>query len=183
MEIEFVSKKVLYICLLASSILLLIFTIYYQINTSYIYLCNEKDILDIYLREKKQDIIIKPQNIKNSLTCIGRGMPYYDRTIESIVGSVSSSMLTVFKKRYTVNKNLISSLDENSLQCIKSKTTYLIIQKNIVVNELLSNLNSCKPNTIVMSAKYKNSKIIRALKSQKYEVMFINKGDYKKILL
>lgn len=179
---QVVSKKLLSLCLIISILLLSVFSVPFMTNRSYMYVCNEDEILDIYMRKNGKDIVIKPRNIKNMLACIGRGMPYYDRTIESITGSTNLQVKDILDRRYEISAETNRS-DRSSYECIEMEKRYLIIQKNIVINELGSAISECEPNSIIAPMKYKETKIVKALISQKYDVLFISKGEFKKIML
>ena len=89
MQMELVSKKLLILCLACSTLILFAFFFVFISSNSVLYICNEKDSIDIYEHINGEDVIIKPQNFKNVLMCLGRGMPFYDRRIERIEGEAN----------------------------------------------------------------------------------------------
>ena len=181
MELEVVSKKILLYCLIASSFLLII-TIgaqYFQPN--YLYICNDNNLLDIYKRENNKNIIINPQNLKNVLHCLGKGMPFYDRNIYNIEGRISLSLKNELLKRYKITK--ISKIKQKSFTyCIESKTRYLVIQKVIQIDTINRALYKCKPSKLLI-ADINDIRLFKASLSRKYEIVNIPKGKSVKIRL
>lgn len=181
MEIEIVSKTSLVICIIASVLFLGGSIIRSILFPNYLYICNDNQVLDIYKRIDKQDILLSPANIKNTFMCMSRGMNFYDRKIEKIEGTTSKKILSEINKRYIVEQYE----DDNKylFHCEEGKNTILIVQKNIVLNVLNQAIEQCKPDTVILTAKYKENKIIKALESRRYQVIFIDKGEYKKIIM
>ena len=183
MQMELVSKKLLILCLACSTLILFAFFFVFISSNSVLYICNEKDSIDIYEHINGEDVIIKPQNFKNVLMCLGRGMPFYDRRIERIEGPVSYTIQKELSSRYIVVSNNRQVFLNGNNSCILGKKHYLIIQKNIVMDSLLQNIDQCKPDSIIVSSRYKDSGVLKALQSHKYMVTFIDNGEYKRLLL
>ncbi len=185
MEMQVVSQKLLLLCMSVSVGLLMFIFIQNRQNADYMYLCNERDVIDIYVRQDSKDIVYTPQNIKNILTCLGRGMPYYDRTIDVLAGIATNPEVLEIKKRYTIKKiTPTSSGPLNTYICIgEKKNKYLIIQKELTLNNLLISLKACDPLTIVLAEKYKGTDITKALKSLNYKIEYVSVGRSNKILL
>ena len=184
MELEVVSKKAFIFCLFFSTAVIGYHFISRQyIYPNYAYICNEKNYLDIFIHTNKTDSIIRPKNIKNTLTCAGRGMIFYDRTIEFIRGNISSSLLDELNKRYLIGRNLKETQKNIYYECLHGKKNYLVLQKNLEIDTLEQALYTCKPDTIVIQKKQVNSLIFKALKSPKINVEQLNEGESIKIIL
>lgn len=74
-------------------------------HSSRLYICNEKNRLEGYIRiENKIDILLAPSSdTQLILECIGKGMPFYDRNIEYVLNSPESIKKELLQ-RYTVGE-------------------------------------------------------------------------------
>lgn len=105
-----ISFKLILICFITSVIIIsiLYLTSLFDKHTRLIF-CNVGEGLSIYIRvQNKADVLINAGPDKKILNCLSKYMPFFDRTIEYVLLTTSSSnaiggMQTVFK-RYSVEK-------------------------------------------------------------------------------
>jgi len=123
-----------------SSVFLIIsfFSSFFE-HSSRLYICNEKDRLEGYIRvENKIDILLAPSSdTQLILECIGKGMPYYDRNIEYVLNASESTKKELLQ-RYTVgefidvNSTTVGSIVVNfhkGFYSISTKTDTYVIYK------------------------------------------------------
>jgi hypothetical protein len=124
------SKSSLYIFLVSLFILTGIFVLQNISHSSRLYICNQNDYLEAYIRyENRVDILLNPgSDTKAVLECISQGMPFYDRSIEYIIGG-SYRVQKELQERYTIDKILTkgkSSIGEYDIEIVSS---YIHISK------------------------------------------------------
>lgn len=182
MEIEVVSKRILFYCVLISCFLLILKSITQHVYPNYIYICNDNNILDIYKSENNKNTVINPQNLKNLLHCLGKGMQFYERSLYALEGYAPYSIQAELSKRYNIQFMQFYN-KKNELYCFKSDTRYLILQKNINIKAFRRALNNCRPTIIIAGDNYRDSKLFKALLSQGYNMIFVKRGEAIKIYL
>ena len=74
-----------------------------------LYICNANDRLETYFRFYHLDIVIYPKDSKNILECLGKGMPFYDKKIEVVIGSISPNVKKELERRYVVSQYVSKS--------------------------------------------------------------------------
>lgn len=143
MEIQIISLRLLLISILIAFVLISFKTFSYLSKDSLkITACNEQDQLNIYIRYKGNDILINPTSLKNITYCLGKSMPFYDRTIEYIINPGSSFEKDI-KDRYKIvhsQKNESISLGNNKLNLSSKKLEINTFNKTILIYKRQVNL-------------------------------------------
>ncbi|MBP7966905.1 hypothetical protein KAZ66_01400 [Candidatus Woesebacteria bacterium] len=185
MELEVVSKKTFIFCLFFSvAVIGYHFISLLYVSPNYAYICNEKKYLDILIHAHNTDSIVRPKNIKNTLMCAGRGMVFYDRTIEYIKGNAASSLVDALSKRYKIGIRIQDNQSKNSsYECLRGKKSYLVLQKSLEINTLDQAVYACKPDIIIMQKAQGSTMLFKALKSRKITIKHLDEGEYMKINL
>lgn len=104
MEYTIISRKA-FLIVCGLGILYLIITYLFSSFRSFnkVVLCNEDRKLSIYLVVREDiDILIKPGKTKDVLSCLGKHMAFYDRTLDYIIQPQSTFDLEELQKRYTI---------------------------------------------------------------------------------
>lgn len=183
MQMQVVSRQIFIGCLVISLLVLIVFILSGYTYKTAVYVCNNQDELEVYIRHDREDIVFKPQKVKNTLTCLGKGMPFYDRTIEWMIGNLNEDMYSELSTRYKLSRGGFIETDESQYPCLHLDQTILVIQDKIEMDILLNTLSHCSPEMILLTEKYKNVEAIKASLSPNIKLHTIEKDTYKKIVL
>lgn len=122
MNQQVVSTKLLLFSLLISFFVLIIIFVLNHINGKpTLAFCNNNNKLNILLQMGDNDVLIEPLGIKEVLECLGKHMPYYDRTIDIVISN---------------KVEIVASLEE------RYKIKKLVNKKSLLVNEYLITIDS-----------------------------------------
>ncbi len=104
MNIEVVPKKLLILSSLISSIILLSIYIYSSLNHSTkLSVCNTESKINLLIQSGTFDILINPIGKNQTLDCLGKYLPYFDRSLDVVVSS-DNTLVKELEKRYTVDQ-------------------------------------------------------------------------------
>jgi len=185
MEQPIISSRLLFVSLSLGAIVLLIILAgnLFSTNTK-IVACNNEGVLTVYMRlNNKYDLLVNPKSLKSALSCIGRYMPFYDRTIEFLlVDSKKDLLKEELKDRYNminttsstnVNLQTLGKIryDNKYVEFEQAKRTYLIVLEELSPFDLNKKLKSKDYSLIFLpeySQKYFN--LTRKINNKKIEV-------------
>ena len=108
MDYQIASKKLIFTTVISSIIFITASFIFSLIlSRKSIALCsNGQSIVGVIHLEHNQTILIPSKSLKDTLSCVGKGMSLYDRTIELIYAhGMSTSFLEELNTRYTVTSS------------------------------------------------------------------------------
>ena len=108
MNVEIISRKLLIISAFSAVVILISIYVYSISNRDIrLSMCNSGSKINLLIQAKNFDILIHPVGRKEVLDCLGKYMPYYDRTIEVVVSS-DKLLLEELKSRYRVQQIIVS---------------------------------------------------------------------------
>ncbi|OGK35339.1 hypothetical protein A3A93_02920 [Candidatus Roizmanbacteria bacterium RIFCSPLOWO2_01_FULL_38_12] len=185
MQQEIISHRLFFTTIIVSIIVIFTFFISnIKLKKTIIALCNEDGKLTVYMRlDNKFDILINPKSQKEVLGCIGKYMPFYDRTIEMILtDSKDSQIVSNLATRYKVlnvdlntdvnifTRNKIS-YDNSFVHYRNNNQNYLVLLKQISPFQLLSKVKYDK-YTLVFIPEYDSSSLslVNKIKFNRVEV-------------
>ena len=185
MQQEIISHRLFFTTIIVSIIVIFTFFISnIKLKKTIIALCNEDGKLTVYMRlDNKFDILINPKSQKEVLGCIGKYMPFYDRTIEMILtDNKDSQIVSNLATRYKVlnvdlntdvnifTRNKIS-YDNSFVHYRNNNQNYLVLLKQISPFQLLSKVKYDK-YTLVFIPEYDSSSLslVNKIKFNRVEV-------------
>ena len=132
-----VSLKELFLPSLVIFIYLLYLTLLNQSkHNPRLYVCSENGALESFIIYENYEYLLYPKEYKTLEECLGKGMVFYDRSIEYIVGPVTTNLQKKIEERYKVRHNI----------------PYLLVQTDfgkIMLNSYSITINQEKVITIV----------------------------------
>ena len=193
MEQPIISSRLVFVSL-GLGILVLLISIagnFFHSKTK-IAICNNEGSITVYLRlNNKHDLLVNPKSLKSALSCIGRYMPFYDRTIEFLlVDSKKTLIIEELEHRYTMT-NIISNTNVNFkmigkiqydikyVEYEQASPSFLILLKEISPFDLNKKLKS-KNYSVVFMPEYsqKYADLVSNIKKEKIEVPLNNNYVY-----
>lgn len=185
MEQPIISSRLLFISLALGSIVLLLTTIGNIFSSATkIAVCNIDSSLTVYIRlNNKHDLLVNPKSLKSTLSCVGKYMPFYDRTIEFLlINPEKKTILAELKDRYDII-NIISSTnvnfktigkiryDNKYIEYQYGSKNYLIVSKEISPFDLQKKLRSKNYSLVFTPSSTQNqANLARIIKNEKIEV-------------
>lgn len=132
------------------------------------------------------DIIVEPRNIKNTLSCLGKTMPFYDRTIEYVIGTISKRDNLELSKRYKMGKFIkIGKLRLDSISITKyasfvvlSQTTDTVVIQKILTSPFISSLDKLSNESKIYFPK-PNKSVEKLLKMKFPNSQSLENGDFR----
>lgn len=119
MEQHIISPKLLLSVLLLGIIILVTSVVSKYISFSpHIIICNESSGTTYIIKTSRTyEIVIPTSAMKDTVTCMGRGMAFYDRTADVIfMKKKNESFISQLEKRYTIGEVITSSLKYQGIE-------------------------------------------------------------------
>ena len=193
MEQPIISSRLFFFSLVFGILVLFISTLGKIFSTkTNIALCNNEGSMTVYIRlNNKHDILINPKSLKSALSCVGRYMPFYDRTIEFLLADFKKKpIIDEIKSRYNIT-NITSSTnvnfkmlgnisyDKQYVEYKEANESYLILLKEISPFDLNKRLTS-KNYSLVFMPKYseKYGELVESIKKEKIQIALNNNYVY-----
>lgn len=106
METEIVSKRTIIILLFGSSLFILLFPLVsFVFPASHITACGGERGMTYVVRYRNSiDVLVSNGSVKEMLHCLGKALPFYDRTIEYVDISSQESLKTL-ESRYHIQRS------------------------------------------------------------------------------
>lgn len=170
MEIKIISFRLLLFSIIIAFVFISFKTLSYRSNNlMQLTVCNEQDQVDVYIRYRGNDFLINPNSLKNVSYCLGKSMPFYDRTIEYIINPTSTFEKAI-KERYEVmhivrNNSIV--LGEYNLNLSSKKVVVSKDKGNLTIFKRpvksLGDLYSKGPSKVLWFIRPRSSDIIEGL--------------------
>ncbi|MCA9371747.1 hypothetical protein KC726_02510 [Candidatus Woesebacteria bacterium] len=101
-EYPVISKRVAFWVVVFSFIILIVSAVYSFFPRRQILTCTQGKTITIAVQYKNTTILIHGDNLEEILECLGKSMPFYDRSVEHIVDSVNYYIRSELAKRYAI---------------------------------------------------------------------------------
>ncbi len=179
-NIEIISRKLLFISLFISVLILLFLYLLSNIREKpLVIFCNVGNKINILIQTKQLDILVNPVGEKETLECLGKNISFYDRTIE-IVMSNNNALVGTLKQRYTISHLIHSaSLKIDNLDIVIDSNITLSNEKNSmhVYQQLKDNIQSVVNNEAI-SIQVQNEKL-SSIENIKNKNIYIKENQIK----
>ncbi|MDA1316513.1 MAG: hypothetical protein O3B87_00635 [bacterium] len=133
MEHHIISSKLLVIVIGCGILILITSVVFNYVSFSpHIIACNEASgITYIIKTSRTYEIVIPSSSAKDTITCMGRGMMFYDRTVDVFYAiKENDTVLSQLKKRYTIEEVELSNNNERTI-ISNQGITYALYSKEI----------------------------------------------------
>lgn len=187
MDQEIISRKLLLTSCFISIFILILYTVIYTFkNKPVLAFCNIEDKINIILRIGTNDILVNPIGSKQALECIGKNMPFYDRTIEVVI-TTKEADVELIKQRYTVKK-VVTGERVNIGDILITQGAYIGFEYNnrkiVIVQRPLSTINEILlRNYTEVVRPISESNIEQILNTMIKQETVLNKGQVEKFIM
>src|SRR3989344_7110593 len=180
MNSEIISGKLLIISVLFSFLILIIVLLNSKLTQqARMIVCNSENIVTTVIRVKNYDILINPIGDDQTLDCLGKILPFYDRTIDIVV-TQDERIVKKIDTYYIVKKIL-------NRATIKTKMTDVALMKNQITIKNADEIFIVNQRPLLSLLKiqhYPDTKmnIVRPISEEAVENLLIKLSANQKIL-